>query len=368
MAIINDTTLRDGEQAPYVSFTLDEKLKIATLLYESGADELEVGIPAMGKKEQEELKEILNLGLPLQIMSWNRATMSDLEASLSCGVKAVDLSIPVSKLLIDLKLKGGVDELYRNLETTITQAKKEGLYVCVGAEDASRSELPFLADIMQFAKDLGADRFRYCDTIGILTPNTTFQNISYLTSLNLLPIEMHTHNDFGMGTATSIAGIEAGAFSVNTTVIGLGERAGNASFEQVLMSLTHQFGEKRVIHSDRLQKLVHLVSVASNKPIDKNSPIIGEYIFSHESGIHMNGMLKNNSAYEAFSPVEVGLHRYFPIGKHSGSSTILYHLNALGITPTNAKIDEILPKIRAIVTSRKKVMEPQELKELYLCS
>jgi homocitrate synthase NifV len=368
MAIINDTTLRDGEQAPYVSFTLDEKLKIATLLYESGADELEVGIPAMGKKEQEELKEILNLGLPLQIMSWNRATMSDLEASLSCGIKAVDLSIPVSKLLIDLKLKGGVDELYRNLETTITQAKKEGLYVCVGAEDASRSELPFLADIMQFAKDLGADRFRYCDTIGILTPNTTFQNISYLTSLNLLPIEMHTHNDFGMGTATSIAGIEAGAFSVNTTVIGLGERAGNASFEQVLMSLTHQFGEKRVIHSERLQKLVHLVSEASNKPIDKNSPIIGEYIFSHESGIHMNGMLKNNSAYEAFSPLEVGLHRYFPIGKHSGSSTILYHLNRLGITPTNAKIDEILPKIRAIVTSRKKVMEPQELKELYLCS
>lgn len=368
MTIINDTTLRDGEQTPYVSFTLNEKLKIASLLYEAGSDELEVGIPAMGKKEQEELKEILALELPLQIMSWNRATTKDLDASLNCGVKAVDLSIPVSKLLIDLKLKGGIDELYKNLELTITQAKNEGLFVCVGAEDASRSDNRFLSEIMAFAKNLGADRFRYCDTIGILTPNKTYQNISYLANLDLLPIEMHTHNDFGMGTATSIAGLEAGARSVNTTVIGLGERAGNASFEQVLMSLTHQFGEKRTIHSTTLQQLVSTVSKAANKPIDKNLPIVGEYIFSHESGIHTNGMLKNNSAYEAFSPLEVGLNRYFPIGKHSGSSTILYHLNQLGITPDNAKIDEILPKIRTIVTSRKKVMEPLELKELYLCS
>ena len=113
MAIINDTTLRDGEQAPYVSFTLDEKLQIAKLLYEAGADELEVGIPAMGSKEQEELKEILNLNLPMQIMSWNRATKEDLEASLSCGVKAVDLSIPVSNILIDIKYKGGYRKTFQ---------------------------------------------------------------------------------------------------------------------------------------------------------------------------------------------------------------------------------------------------------------
>ncbi len=368
MALINDTTLRDGEQAPYVSFTLKEKLKIAQLLYEAGADELEVGIPAMGWREQEDLKEILNLNLPLQIMSWNRATKEDLEASLNCGVKAVDLSIPVSKILIDIKYKGNIDKLFRNLEEVIILAKKEGLFVCIGGEDASRADNELLKEIIEFSSYLGANRFRYCDTVGILTPQKTYENISYLSSLNLLDIEMHTHNDFGMATANSISGIQAGAASANTTVIGLGERAGNASFEQVLMSLKHQFDENRDIDPNKLKELVKTVSKASNKPIGNNTPIVGKHIFSHESGIHVDGMIKSNSAYEAFDPSVVGLNRYFPIGKHSGSATLLYHLKAIGICPTKQKVQSLLPKVREIVTNRKKVLNPQELKELYLCS
>lgn len=368
MALINDTTLRDGEQAPYVSFTTEEKLQIAQLLYEAGTDELEVGIPAMGSKEQEDLKEILDLKLPIPIMSWNRATVSDLEASLECGVTAVDLSIPVSKLLIDIKYKSDIDKLYRNLEKVITIAKKEGLFVCIGGEDASRADNELLKEIMSFSASLGADRFRYCDTIGVLTPHKTYENISYLSSLNLLDIEMHTHNDFGMATANSIAGIEAGATSANTTVIGLGERAGNASFEQVLMSLIYQFGEKRSIKPDILKELVNKVSKAANKPIGNNRPIIGKDIFSHESGIHVDGMIKSKNAYEAFDPSIVGLDRYFPIGKHSGSATLLYHLNAIGITPTKAKVQALLPQVREMVTNRKQVLNPEELKKLYLCS
>lgn len=368
MALINDTTLRDGEQAPYVSFKLEEKLKIAQLLYEAGADELEVGIPAMGLKEQEELKEIVNLKLPIPIMSWNRATMEDLEASLKCNVQAVDLSIPVSKILIDIKYKSNIDKLFRNLEEVIIAAKKENLFVCIGGEDASRADNELLKEIMDFAQALGANRFRYCDTVGILTPHKTYENISYLTSVNNLDIEIHTHNDFGMATANSISAIEAGAKSANTTVIGLGERAGNASFEQVLMSLKHQFQEKRNINADKLRELVRTVSRAANKPIDANSPIVGKHIFSHESGIHVNGMIKSKNAYEAFSPGVVGLNRYFPIGKHSGSATLLYHLNALGITPSKAEVQSLLPKVRDMVTSRKKVLNSQELKELYLCS
>jgi len=368
MALINDTTLRDGEQAPYVSFKLDEKLKIAQLLYEAGADELEVGIPAMGIKEQEELKEIVNLNLPIPIMSWNRATMEDLEASLKCNVKAVDLSIPVSKILIDIKYKSDINTLFKNLEEVITVAKKENLFVCIGGEDASRADNQLLKEIMDFAQDLGADRFRYCDTVGILTPHKTYENISYLSSVNSLDIEIHTHNDFGMATANSISAIEAGASSANTTVIGLGERAGNASFEQVIMSLKHQFHEDRNINSEKLRELVKTVSKAANKQISSSTPIVGKHIFSHESGIHVNGMIKAKDAYEAFSPGMVGLNRYFPIGKHSGSATLLYHLSALGITPDKAKVQALLPTVRDIVTSRKKVMNSQELKELYLCS
>lgn len=368
MARINDTTLRDGEQAPYVAFNTQEKLEIATLLYEAGADELEVGIPAMGTEEQSDLREILALNLPIQIMSWNRATLEDLEASLACGVQAVDLSVPVSDILIDVKFKGNRERLFRNLEKVVTVAKQEGLFVCIGGEDASRADHDFLAEIMQFGQGLGADRFRYCDTVGILTPHQTYQNIRKLSRLNLLDIEMHTHNDFGMATANSIAGIEAGATSANTTVIGLGERAGNASFEQVLMSLTHQFGEKRTIHSETLKTLVQTVAKAANKQIATNSPIIGEHIFSHESGIHVSGMVQANNSYEAFQPEEVGLLRHFPIGKHSGSATLLHHLKLLGFYPSKEKVQTLLPQVREIVTQRKAVMSSEELKELYLCS
>jgi homocitrate synthase NifV len=366
MAIINDTTLRDGEQAPHVAFNTAEKLEIAQLLYESGADELEIGIPVMGTQEQNDIKEIINLNLPIPLMSWNRATPKDLNASLETGITAVDLSIPVSDILIDVKYNGDRDKIFRNLEEVIKTAKKENLFVCIGAEDASRADNKFLKDIIKFGSDLGADRFRYCDTVGILTPHQTYQNISELASLNLLEIEMHTHNDFGMATANSIAGLEAGAKSTNTTVIGLGERAGNASFEQTLMSLTHQFGEKRNINPNKLQQLVKTVSVASNHYIDKNSPIVGEYIFTHESGIHVNGMIKSKNSYEAFQPETVGLNRDFPIGKHSGVSTLLYHLKNIGLEPSISKLQKLLPKVREIVTSRKKVIEPFELRELYL--
>jgi homocitrate synthase NifV len=368
MAIINDTTLRDGEQAPYVAFNTNEKLEIARLLHASGADELEVGIPAMGSKEQEDIKEILALNLPLRIMTWNRATLRDLEASLECGVKAVDLSVPVSQTLIDVKLGGDKERLFRNLEEVVTLAKKEGLFVCIGGEDSSRADESFLAEIMNFGDSLGADRFRYCDTVGILTPHTTYEKISYLTTHSDLDIEMHMHNDFGMATANSIVGFEAGAVSANTTVIGLGERAGNASFEQVLMSLKHQFKEDRTIDPLVLQTLVQSVALAANRTISTNRPIVGRDIFSHESGIHVNGMIKSLNAYEAFEPEMVGLHRFFPIGKHSGTSTINYHLKAFGITPVASKVQNLLPKVREIVTQRKTVLEPNELVELYLCS
>jgi homocitrate synthase NifV len=368
MALINDTTLRDGEQAPYVAFNTKEKLDIATLLFDCGADELEVGIPAMGTKEQNDIKEIISLDLPLRLMSWNRATLRDLEASLECGVDAVDLSIPISQILIDVKFKGDVQKLFDNLEKSITLAKKEGLYVCVGGEDASRGDVDFICEVMRFAKKLGADRFRYCDTVGILTPMQTYNNISKLSSLDILDIEMHTHNDFGMATANAIAGVEAGATSVNTTVIGLGERAGNASFEQVLMSLKYQFGQNRSIDSAKLKELVYSVSSAAGKHIEPNFPIIGEHIFAHESGIHVNGMMKSSRSYEAFEPESVGLERSFPIGKHSGASTLLYHLRSLGLKPVKQKVQQMLPTIREMVTSRKQVLNIQELKELYLCS
>ncbi len=363
--IINDTTLRDGEQAPYVAFNTNEKLRIAQGLVACGADELEIGIPAMGRREQEDIEELLSLGLETRMMTWNRAKMSDLEASLRCGVKAVDLSIPISDILIDIKFGGNKSTMLKELEKTIVAAKAEGLFVCIGGEDSSRGSISFMKEVMTLGAELGADRFRYCDTVGIMTPTQTYNDIKSLTSLDLLPIEMHTHNDFGLANANALSGIDAGALSVNTTVIGLGERAGNASFEQISMALKHLYGQERSLDALEMRSLVDLVAEAAGISLAHNAPIIGDYIFSHESGVHADGMMKNGRAYEPFDAAEVGCERAFPIGKHSGTGTILYHLNALGVQTDKGALKNLLPRIREIVTSRKRVLDDVELMTLY---
>lgn len=365
MALINDTTLRDGEQAPYVAFNTEEKLRIATLLDACGADELEIGIAAMGVKERDDIKELLALGLNARMMTWNRMKMEDLDASLSCGIQAVDLSIPISDILIDVKFGGSKLKVLSELERVVSAATQEGLFVCIGGEDSSRGSNEFIRDVMTLARECGAGRFRYCDTIGIMTPTQTFHEIKSLSNLNILPIEMHTHNDFGLANANALSGIDAGAISMNTTVIGLGERAGNASFEQILMALKHLYGETRSIDPLLIRNLVQTVASAANMSLSSNAPVVGERIFAHESGIHASGMMKDSHAYEPYEAEEVGLESSYPIGKHSGSATIRYHLARMGISAENAILRDMLPKIREIVTSRKRVLDISELKSLY---
>lgn len=365
MALINDTTLRDGEQAPYVAFNTQEKLRIAQMLAECGADELEIGIPAMGEKEQDDIREILALDLPVRMMTWNRATLRDLEASLATGVRAVDLSIPVSDLLIDVKYGGDKTRLLNNLESSVRAARREGLFVCIGGEDSSRASDTFLREVMTLGQEMGADRFRYCDTVGILTPTKTYETVKQLNDLDLLPIEMHTHNDFGMANANALSGIDAGAVSLNTTVIGLGERAGNASFEQIAMALRRLYGEPREFDALQMRALAHTVAHAAGMTVAPNAPVIGEHLFAHESGVHADGMLKNGASYEPYLAEEVGATRLFPIGKHSGSASLMFHLNAMGIHAEKHVLRTLLPRIREIVTARKRVLELPELGRLY---
>ena len=197
---------------------------------------LEVGIPAMGGSEAEAIAMIVRKGLKTALLGWNRAVRSDIEASIACGLKRVHISVPVSDIQIKAKFQGKTHLVWERLRDSLNFALDKDLFVSVGAEDSSRADESFLLEVAQFAQELGASRFRFCDTVGILDPLTTAQKVGKLVKSVTIPIEMHTHNDFGLATANALAGLQAGAVSVNTTVNGLGERAGNAALEEMIMA------------------------------------------------------------------------------------------------------------------------------------
>lgn len=351
--LINDTTLRDGEQAAGVAFTLTEKLSIARLLDQIGIPEIEVGIAAMGGEEAEAIKTIVQSGLNAQLIGWNRCTLFDLEASLACGLKRVHISVPVSDLQIGIKFHGSRSEMLDRLHTCMKFAKCRHLFVSVGGEDSSRADPDFLREVVFYAQSWGAERFRYCDTVGRLDPFTTYDRVKQLTTDLTIPIEMHTHNDLGMATANALAGIKAGAKAVNTTVNGLGERAGNAALEEVVMALKEVYGIKLNINTKRFWELSQLVTQAANASPYFCKAVVGQNAFSHEAGIHIHGILANARTYELYPPEEVGRIRKLVIGKHSGRHLITHLLAQEGIKVTPQEAQEILTIVRSRATQSK---------------
>ncbi|HAG80357.1 MAG TPA: homocitrate synthase [Cyanobacteria bacterium UBA12227] len=361
---INDTTLRDGEQAAGVAFTAHEKVALATLMDAIGIQELEVGIPAMGSEEAEAISAITNLGLRASLIGWNRAVRSDIEASIACGLKRVHISIPVSEIQIAAKFNGNCRLVLERLQDTIRFAVDQGLFVAVGGEDSSRADENFLLDVALSAQDWGASRFRFCDTVGILDPATTFRKVSNLVKLLFIPVEMHTHNDLGLATANALAGIQAGALSVNTTVNGLGERAGNAALEEVVMALKRIYSIDVGINTQRLRKLSQLVVTASGCAVPPWKAIVGENAFTHESGIHAHGVLKNPVTYEPFAPEEVGLERRLVVGKHSGRHLVQKLLQQYGVSLTREETQSVVDAVRHLSIQVKRNLTIEELLNL----
>ncbi len=363
--IIDDTTLRDGEQTAGVVFTLTEKKRIARMLDEIGVGELECGIPAMGREEQRSIKALVDMGLKARLITWNRAVKSDIQASIDSGVPAVDISLSVSDIHIRHKLRKDRSWVKEQLKTALGFAKEHGLYVSVGGEDSSRADLDFLIELMEAARAMGADRFRYCDTLGLLEPFSMYENVKYLIDRVDLPIEVHTHNDLGMATANSIAGLKAGATFVNTTVNGLGERAGNAALEEVVMALKHACRVDPAIDTRRFVELSRYVGQASCRPVPEWKAVVGEKVFSHESGLHADGVIKNPGNYEGFDPAEVGLSRHLVLGKHSGRHALIHRLKQLGIVANRLEVEDLLDRVRSISQRNKRPLADPEL--LSLC-
>lgn len=362
---IVDTTLRDGEQTAGVVFANHEKIAIAEMLSDLGINQLEVGIPAMGGDEKEVIKSICKRNLKPSIMAWNRAVISDIENSIDCGVDAVAISISVSDVHIQHKLKTSREWVIENMVKSVEFAKKNGLYVSVNGEDASRADLEFLTTFIDAAKEAGADRFRYCDTVGVMEPFSIKDTIMKLYNRTKFDIEMHTHNDFGLATANAIAGVLGGANYIGVTVNGLGERAGNAALEEVLMALKYVYNYEVNIDTTKFKDLSEYVSKAAGRELPSWKAIVGSNMFKHESGIHADGALKNPKNYEAFDPKEVGLERQIVIGKHSGKAAIINKFMEYNINLTEDEANMMLKAVRALSIRAKRILFDKELVQLY---
>lgn len=362
---IVDTTLRDGEQTAGVVFSNNEKVRIAKLLDEIGVHQIEAGIPVMGGDEKKAIEEIASLGLRASIMAWNRAVVKDVAESIDCGVDAVAISVSTSDIHIKYKLRKSREWVLENMTEAVHFAKQHGLYVSVNAEDATRSDRDFLIQFALAAKEAGADRLRYCDTVGIMEPFTIYERVKELIDATGLDIEMHTHNDFGMATANALAGIRAGAKFVGVTVNGLGERAGNAALEEVVMALKHINGIDLGFKTSAFRELSEFVARASGRELPAWKPIVGTNMFAHESGIHADGVLKNASTYEVFAPEEVGLQRQIVIGKHSGTKALKMKFQEYGIELSDEEADELLVKVRAAAVDMKRALFDKELVYIY---
>ena len=299
-----------------------------------------------------------------KLLAWNRAVISDIQASIACGLKRVHICIPVSGVQISTKFQGQWRITLQQLRDSVNFALDNGLWVSVGGEDASRADKNFLLDVASFAQELGASRFRFCDTVGILDPFATYHRVKKLVESLSIPVEIHTHNDFGLATANALAGIEAGCLTANTTVNGLGERAGNAALEEVVMALKRIYGLDVGIDTTKLLDLSRLVADASRCSVPPWKAIVGENTFAHESGIHAHSVLQNPETYEPFSPEEVGWERRVVVGKHSGRHAVTQVLEKHGIKLNPEETKSVLDAVRQESVKKKRSLTTKEVLDL----
>ena len=352
-----DTTLRDGEQTPGVSLTSLEKLRIATKLDEIGVEYIEAGSAITSEGERESIKDITSQGFGAEILSFSRPLTVDIDYCLDCDVDGVNLVVPTSELHIHDKLNISCDELIDLSNDAVDYCKDHGLVVELSAEDASRSNVDFLRKVYSNAIDHGANRICVCDTVGILTPDSSLDLFSKLNDFSV-PIACHCHNDFGLAVANTLAALKGGASEIHTTINGIGERAGNTSFEECVVSINRllpQFSTN--VKIDQIYDISKLVARSTGVYIQPNKAIVGENAFAHESGIHSDGVIKNSATYEAITPELVGRKRKFIIGKHMGTHGLDNRLKELGLNVDDIQLKQICDDIKELADKGKTVTD-----------
>lgn len=344
--ILLDTTLRDGEQSPGVYFTHNEKLNIASRLDELGIAIIEAGIPSMGQYETESLQVLQRMGLKAEILAWNRLLEKDVIASLKAGVRSVHLSIPTSDIMLKAKIGKDAKWLKSQMERVFGFASSHGLEISFGAEDSSRTDPLFLREILVTAQQLGAKRVRVADTLGIMTPLQVTRLLSLLKKNVTIPIDFHGHNDFGLASANALAAWENGADVISCSVLGLGERAGNTALEEFAGIMRYLKGELPDFDFIALKNLCESVAQWTGSSLSDRKPLFGEKLYTHESGIHVDGLLKDPSTYEFYNPEQIGRNRKLVIGKHSGRKAVRHLAATEGYALPDELIDQFLSNMR----------------------
>jgi isopropylmalate/citramalate/homocitrate synthase-like protein len=354
---IFDTTLRDGEGTPGVSFTSDQKLLIARQLDKLGVDTIETGTPITSEGERKATVAIVKAGLKAEVCALARCVKDDIDAATACDVDCIHVYIATSDIHLKHKLKMTRKQALKRAVEHVKYAKKHGVVVEFSAEDATRTDLKYLKDICRAAVKAGADRINVPDTVGVITPRGMYYLISQLRPIIKVPISVHCHDDFGLGTSNSLAAVEAGAGQVHATINGLGERAGNASLEEIVMGLRALYGIKPKVRTELLVETSDLLERFTGIAMPPNKAIIGDNAFAHETGVHVHGVLEFPGTYEAISPESVGHRRRLMLGKHTGKHSVAKHLRDLGVRVEKEQLSKIAERVRDLGDKGKKITD-----------
>jgi homocitrate synthase NifV len=362
----SDTTLRDGEQAPGVVFSLADKLRIAAALDSLGVDEAEIGAPAMGPEEMGGLRVLAAQGFRMRLSCWCRALEEDIYAAANVGIKTVNVSFPVSDILLG-SMDRCRDWVFHHLYSVLPFAAHTGCAVSVGLQDAGRAEPAFLERVVRVIADSAAFRVRVSDTVGVLNPFSTAALISRVRAVApKLSLSFHAHNDLGMAVANALAAAQAGADTLDCTVNGLGERAGNCPLEELLFALRYSSGVPLEWVPGKLTALCSLTAEAARRQVPVAKPVTGAMALRHESGIHVRSLLKDPLSYAAYPPSAIGRadHAY-ALGKHSGAAGVKAFFAAHGITLAFDDVRRLTEAVRQEARRVKRDLDEHEVLELY---